>query len=139
QVRISLGQAYQAAGRTSDAHTEFAAARKGIDRLAGTLDDGDLRDGFLRAALATLAQENTLPTWKAANRPPGGLTKREREVAALVARGLSNRAIAQALVVSERTVESHVTNTLGKLGFTSRAQIAAWAVDSGLTSFHVRN
>ena len=62
----------------------------------------------------------------------GGLTGREREVATLVATGKSNRAIADELVVSERTVESHVTNILGKLGFTSRAQIAAWVVEHGL-------
>jgi predicted ATPase/DNA-binding CsgD family transcriptional regulator len=56
----------------------------------------------------------------------GGLTRREREVAELVASGMSNRDIASALVVSRRTVESHVQNTLVKLGFTSRAQIASW-------------
>jgi DNA-binding NarL/FixJ family response regulator len=60
------------------------------------------------------------------------LTPREREVATLVARGLANRAIAEALVVGERTVETHVGNILGKLGFSSRAQIAAWAVECGL-------
>ncbi|MFI2228909.1 protein kinase domain-containing protein [Nocardia testacea] len=57
------------------------------------------------------------------------LTKREREVAALVARGLSNRQIANELVVSPRTAQGHVENILTKLGFTSRAQIAAWIVD----------
>ena len=61
-----------------------------------------------------------------------GLTAREREVADLIARGESNREIAEALVVSERTVESHVTNILAKLGFSSRARIAVWAVDKGL-------
>jgi non-specific serine/threonine protein kinase len=54
------------------------------------------------------------------------LTKREREVAALVAEGLTNKAIAESLVVSQRTAQGHVENILGKLGFTSRAQIAAW-------------
>ena len=62
----------------------------------------------------------------------GGLTRREREVAALLAAGLSNRLVAQRLVLSERTVEDHVSNILGKLGFTSRAHIAAWAVEHGL-------
>ncbi|HLF07861.1 MAG TPA: LuxR C-terminal-related transcriptional regulator, partial [Dehalococcoidia bacterium] len=64
----------------------------------------------------------------------GGLTEREREVATLVARGLSNRDIGEALVVGERTVETHVSNILTKLALTSRAQIAAWAVERGLTS-----
>jgi non-specific serine/threonine protein kinase len=62
----------------------------------------------------------------------GGLTAREREVAALVAQGKTNREIAAALTLSERTVEVHVSNILGKLSFSSRAQIAAWAVDQGL-------
>ncbi|MCL4301428.1 MAG: tetratricopeptide repeat protein [Anaerolineae bacterium] len=62
----------------------------------------------------------------------GGLTAREREVAALIAQGQSNRAIAVALVITERTAERHVANILAKLGFTSRVQIAAWAVQKGL-------
>jgi DNA-binding CsgD family transcriptional regulator/tetratricopeptide (TPR) repeat protein len=63
----------------------------------------------------------------------GGLTAREREVAQLVAQGKSNRAIADELVVGVSTVEAHITHILSKLGFSSRAQIAAWAVDKGLT------
>jgi non-specific serine/threonine protein kinase len=60
------------------------------------------------------------------------LTLREREVAALIARGLTNRDIASQLVVTARTAETHVQNILNKLGFTSRTQIAAWAVECGL-------
>jgi non-specific serine/threonine protein kinase len=63
---------------------------------------------------------------------PGGLTKREREVAALVAQGKSNREIAQTLVVSEYTVASHVSNILSKLEFSSRTQIVSWAIEKGL-------
>lgn len=55
-----------------------------------------------------------------------GLTPREREVAVLVARGLTNLQIADELTISERTVEGHVERILGKLEFRSRAQIAAW-------------
>jgi DNA-binding CsgD family transcriptional regulator len=55
------------------------------------------------------------------------LTRREREVAELVAQGLSNREIATRLVISQRTAESHVENILRKLGFGSRTQIAVWA------------
>ena len=55
-----------------------------------------------------------------------GLTKREREVAALIAQGLSNREIAARLVVAQRTAEGHVENILSKLGFTSRTQVAGW-------------
>jgi predicted ATPase/DNA-binding CsgD family transcriptional regulator len=56
----------------------------------------------------------------------GGLTRREREVAELLAGGLSNREIAARLVISPRTVETHVDNILGKLGMTSRTQVASW-------------
>jgi len=62
----------------------------------------------------------------------GGLTTREREVAVLVAEGLSNRVLAERLIVGERTAETYVSSILNKLGYTSRAQIAAWAVDKGL-------
>ena len=54
------------------------------------------------------------------------LSLRERQVAALVADGLSNREIAAQLVISERTAQNHVQHILGKLGFANRAQIAAW-------------
>jgi DNA-binding CsgD family transcriptional regulator/tetratricopeptide (TPR) repeat protein len=65
----------------------------------------------------------------------GGLTSREREVAGLVAQGKSNRAIAEELVVGVSTVEAHITHIFIKLGFSARAQIAAWAVDKGLAQF----
>ncbi len=55
------------------------------------------------------------------------LTAREREVALLVARGLTNRQIASELSISKRTVDNHVANILKKLGLRSRAQVAAWA------------
>jgi class 3 adenylate cyclase len=56
------------------------------------------------------------------------LSPREREVAALVARGLTNRQIAEQLVVTEATAAKHVENILGKLGFATRSQVAVWAV-----------
>jgi len=56
----------------------------------------------------------------------GGLSRREREVAQLLAGGLSNREIAGRLFVSERTVDNHVHHILDKLGFDSRVQVAAW-------------
>jgi predicted ATPase/class 3 adenylate cyclase/DNA-binding CsgD family transcriptional regulator len=62
----------------------------------------------------------------------GGLTTREREVAAQIAQGKSNQAIAAELFISLKTVEANVTHILAKLGFTSRAQIAGWTVAKGL-------
>ena len=57
------------------------------------------------------------------------LSRRELEVAVLVARGLTNRQIAEQLVISEWTVDSHVRHILTKLEFRSRAQIAAWIAE----------
>jgi non-specific serine/threonine protein kinase len=61
--------------------------------------------------------------------PEVTLTRREREVADLVAQGMSNREIAAKLVVSPRTAEAHIEHILLKLDFTSRAQIAAWVAE----------
>lgn len=60
------------------------------------------------------------------------LTPRQREVAILVAQAKSNDQIAEELVLSKRTVETHVSHILGKLGFESRTQIVRWAIESGL-------
>ena len=60
------------------------------------------------------------------------LTRREREVAALVARGLTNRQIADHMVVGVRTAESHVASALGKLALSTRSQLASWATTHGL-------
>jgi len=64
----------------------------------------------------------------------GGLTRRERDVARLVADGKTNKAIARDLGIGERTVEGHVANALSKLGFASRAQLAAWAVERSVAT-----
>ncbi|MFD3808469.1 response regulator [Streptomyces sp. NPDC058611] len=63
----------------------------------------------------------------------GSLTEREREVLALIADGRSNREIARALVLSEKTVKTHVSNILMKLDVADRTQAALWAVRHGLT------
>ena len=69
-------------------------------------------------------------TSEAAERDP--LTSRERALAVLVSRGLTNRQIAQELVLADRTVETHVRNILRKLGLRSRAQIAVWVTERRL-------
>jgi len=63
---------------------------------------------------------------------PGGLTRRELEIAGLLAEGMSNREIADRLVISQRTVETHVDHILGKLGMTSRAQVGSWVAEQQL-------
>jgi DNA-binding NarL/FixJ family response regulator len=69
---------------------------------------------------------------RATGKPPArapALTRRELDVARRVARGLTNKQIAAELVIAEGTADRHVANILGKLGFSSRAQIAAWVVE----------
>jgi non-specific serine/threonine protein kinase len=61
------------------------------------------------------------------------LSRREREVAALVAEGLTDREIARRLFIAERTAEGHVQQIRNKLGFDNRAQVASWATQQGLS------
>ncbi len=64
---------------------------------------------------------------------PDGLTRRECEIAALIGQGMTNGEIAAELVLSKRTVETHVSKILSKLGLSNRSQIMRWAMDHGLT------
>lgn len=86
----------------------------------------------LRAIAAALGDPPPLASTSGAS--PNELSKRETEVAALVACGLSNREIGVTLTISERTAEAHVAHILNKLGVSSRSQVAAWAAQSGLSS-----
>ncbi|MFE3058789.1 protein kinase [Nocardia sp. NPDC059239] len=80
------------------------------------------------AAISFCLDEEPETTTPAA-RPATELTKRERQVAGLIAEGLTNNAIAARLTISPRTAQGHVEHILTKLGFTSRAQVASWVVE----------
>ena len=84
------------------------------------------RDAAVRLALG----EPGLAAVASASAGAGLLAKREAEVARLVADGLSNKEIGARLFISEHTVDSHVRSILNKLGFNSRAQVAAWMASS---------
>ena len=112
RVRADLGQALQALGDADSAALEFDAALR-IFRELGA--EPDLR------RVERLADRPP--------RAPGGLSTREAEVLGLVAAGQTNRAIASALGISERTVDRHVSNIFVKLGVTSRAAATAFAVE----------
>ncbi len=86
------------------------------------------------AVLQTLLSTPVEPPDRSGRRSAGPLTPREREVATLIARGLTNRQIAEGLVISERTAERHVENILGKLDLASRTQIGVWVVKHGLAT-----
>jgi len=135
RLLLALGRLFQANDRPSEAEDCFEQAARAVRDLAPNVPDA-LREGFLAAAAARLprTQATALRRRMAAPDSTWGLTARERDVALLIARGRSNRAIAEELVLSERTIESHVSNMLGKLGFTSRAQIAAWTVEKGVSA-----
>ncbi|GIV98575.1 MAG: hypothetical protein KatS3mg057_3232 [Herpetosiphonaceae bacterium] len=131
RIGVSLGNLYRSQGRRDEAGRAFAEARAIAEELATNIPEDNLRDGFLREAVRLIPA----PTPRqAAKHEFGGLTARECEVAGLLAEGKSNREIADALTVSEHTVATHVSNILRKLGCSSRAQIATWALERGLTT-----
>lgn len=132
QIQRSLGQAYRQLKQEEQAQREWAAAREIIQRLSTTIDDVALREHFSLMALSSLPREKPQLARRATAAQFSGLSERERQVAALIAQGKSNREIAQALVISYRTVETHVANIMFKLNCTARSQIAAWAAEKGL-------
>jgi DNA-binding NarL/FixJ family response regulator len=134
RMDATLAQLYRLRRCYDEAETATSRARALIEELAAAIPDMRLRAGFAEAAKQRLPRPRPATARRSAQQEYGGLTVREREVAVLVAGGYSNRAVARALVLSERTTETHVRNILSKLGFTSRAQIAAWAVAHGLAA-----
>jgi DNA-binding NarL/FixJ family response regulator len=128
----ALGALLLTLKQADEAERHLAEARETIDRVAALNPNADLAERFRTGALATLPQRRAATANQAAKAQYGGLTAREREVAVLIAQGKSNREIADQLVLGERTIETHVGTVLSKLGFSSRAQVAAWAVQVGL-------
>ncbi len=132
KIHCALGRTEQLLKHEDRAQHEFSAAKEVIESLASSIDDEALRSHFLQTALKSLPKAKPLSPRRVEAEKFGGLTERERTIAALIAQGKSNRDIAYALVVSERTVETHVSNIFFKLGFSSRTQIAVWAVEKSL-------
>jgi DNA-binding CsgD family transcriptional regulator len=113
-----------------------AQGRMGLARALGATGDLPKAVELARAAAADArrldmpgllhAADSFLADAAAKSRAEDPLTAREREVAGLVAQALSNREVARTLVLSERTVESHVRSILAKTGLTSRAELTRW-------------
>jgi DNA-binding CsgD family transcriptional regulator len=118
-------------GRRDEAEREVQLARTVLSQLAAAITDELVRTSFLERASRHIPHSGVASERRDAKKAFSGLTGREREVAALIGQGLSNRAIADRLVVSERTVETYVSSILAKLGFTARTQIAAWVATQG--------
>ncbi|MHC3468084.1 ATP-binding protein [Streptomyces sp. 7R007] len=116
-----------AARRTGEAQARAALGPDAYERAYA-------RGGCLGLArIAAYALGDGVPETEGAAAPPGSpsaqgvrLTRRETEVAGLVAQGLANQQIADHLVIARRTAEGHVERILSKLGFSNRSQIAAW-------------
>ncbi|MQA96082.1 MAG: tetratricopeptide repeat protein [Streptosporangiales bacterium] len=147
-----LGRLAIAQGRYASAYEHLAEALRLLHPIGHRVGTGRALEGFAELAAATgraaeAAELNGgrldteaavelalgLRVEEAAKSgpeeyPADPLTPREREVAELVARGLSNRAIAEELVISTATAARHVANILGKLGVNSRSQIATWVI-----------
>ncbi|MFP4440265.1 MAG: helix-turn-helix transcriptional regulator [Chloroflexaceae bacterium] len=123
-----LGQSLLLSSDPTDqehAWQELATARSLLAQLGAPLE--------LAAVDTLLEQRPTDPAAAPVAEPQREeLTPRERQVIALLAKGYSNREIAGELVISTKTAEVHVRNILGKLGFSSRTQAAAYAVEQGL-------
>lgn len=131
RAHAAYARLLRARGRRDEADVQIQAAHALLQHLAGDLDDTELRSTFLEQAFASMPRSGAASSRRLSKQASGGLTAREREVAALIGRGFSNRAIAEELVIGERTVESYVSGILAKLGYSARTQIAAWAVTRG--------
>jgi DNA-binding CsgD family transcriptional regulator len=131
-----------AAWRSLDAAYEIARTRVLSGAALRELGDRDAAKREVAAARSTFASLGAGPDlaaldaeWPATGAPaptPGGLTPRELEVLRLLASGRSNRAIAETLVLSEKTVARHVSNIFDKLDVSSRAAATAYAYEHGL-------
>jgi DNA-binding NarL/FixJ family response regulator len=126
-VRLDLAATLSALGRHDRARREIEAALAGFQELGaeGESARAEAMLGKLRRTRATFHTEGV-------DTPLGELSKRELEVLSLVAEGLTNHEIAQRLVLSEHTVNRHVSNILRKLGLSSRAAAASLAGRHGL-------
>ena len=116
RTRVLLSQACRLLGDDDGAEMELDAARSTFDQLGAVTD--------LARADSLSGVGNT--------KAPGGLTAREVEVLRLVAKGKTNRAIADELIVSEKTVASHLNHIFTKLDLTSRAAATAFAYENGV-------
>jgi serine/threonine-protein kinase PknK len=126
-------------GRLHDAGVETVRERLGADVYLAAFEEGRAlgQQSALQLALGEPDGSSTASERPSAGSARSGAiaspTRREREIAGLVHRGHSNKEIAETLVISKRTAETHVEHILKKLGFTNRNQIAAWAGEQGIS------
>ena len=131
RIHRSLGRAYHLLKRGGQEQHAWNTARDIINRLAATIDETAQREHFLQAALQTLPSEKPISARRKAEKYDG-LTEREIEVLRCVAQGLTDVQIAEQLVISHRTVHSHLNSIYSKLGITSRSAATRYAIEHGL-------
>jgi DNA-binding NarL/FixJ family response regulator len=134
RIQAALARVLSPQRRREEFHAFTLAAQGMVDELARTISAPELREAYRARAYAAIPQTPTLTPRQALKQTFDGLTDRELDVARLIARGYTNRQIADALVLSERTVSTHIGNIYGKLGFTARAQLIAWAIEKSIGS-----
>ncbi|GAB4002350.1 ATP-binding protein [Nocardioides ultimimeridianus] len=124
---------WKALGTSPDYYVAFREQMNAdTDRVVARIGEAAAHAAFLEGYALTAAEgiaaalEDLADEVPADTGPDDLLTRREMEIACLVATGMTNREIAEHLVISQRTVETHVNHILGKLDFASRTQVAAW-------------
>jgi DNA-binding NarL/FixJ family response regulator len=133
KIETAIGHLHRSQRRRLEARRAFDAARAIADELEATIPDDELRARFREGLDRVIPSVPAPSPQRVAKAAFGGLTRRERDVAELIAHGKANRAIARELGIGERTVEGYVAGALAKLGFESRSQLAAWTVEKGIT------
>ena len=134
KVEAARGNVFRLGRRRREARAAFDSAREIVRELAAAIPDDEWRSRFVEGADVIAPPPAPMSQARKAREAFGGLTRRERDVARLVADGKTNKAIARDLGIGERTVEGHVANALAKLGFASRAQLAAWTVERSVST-----
>lgn len=132
RIHRALGQVYRQLKREDQAQREWSAAREIIATLAGTIEQTALREHFVQAALQTLPLEKPIPSRRTAVEKNDGLTEREIEVLRYVAHGMTDAQVAEHLIISPRTVHSHLNSIYSKLGITSRSAATRYAIEHDL-------
>ncbi len=132
RIQRSLGRVYHLFKREDQALREWSEARDIIAKLAATIDETALREHFLQAALQSFPVEKPQSARRAAAEKYNGLTEREIEVLRAVAQGLTDAQVAERLVISQRTVHSHLNSIYSKLGITSRSAATRYAIEHNL-------
>jgi DNA-binding NarL/FixJ family response regulator len=144
-IREMIGSQLESQERALKEEPYLVAARSRLDSAAWEAEFAEGQAMTMEEAVeyALSEEQPTIPSSSIPEQPPPGkpaspLTRREKEVAALVAQGWTNRQIATELSISEHTVAAHVANIRKKLGLRSRSQLSDWVAKQRLASSELR-